>query len=147
MERRTQQKNKSKPDAAPPRPSPERSVTALKAAALRREFRSWRASLSTALERDTLLMPEAIADSVVAEAGCFLNTDLPDDFAERLTAKAYWLYPRHAHFRRALGRSGNAGRDSLYMYMRHWVSAWLKRERRVLFKRLPRSYLLGQRLP
>src|SRR5438093_7967462 len=42
-------------------------------------FRIWRASLATPLERETLLMPDAIAESVVTEASSFLNTELPDD--------------------------------------------------------------------
>jgi len=39
----------------------------------RTAFRAWRASLPTALERDTLLMPDAIAESVVQEAERFLK--------------------------------------------------------------------------
>lgn len=116
-------------------------------AALRREFRAWRAELPTALERDTLLMPEAIADSVVTEVCCYLNAELPADFADRLAAKAYRLYRRHAHFKKMLNRPGNRGRDNLYMYMRHWTASWLKRERPALFKHLPWSYAQGQRLP
>ena len=42
---------------------------------LRHEFRAWRASLPTALERDTLLMPEWIAESVAQEAERFLKAD------------------------------------------------------------------------
>lgn len=111
---------------------------------LRREFVAWRKSLPTALERDTLLMPEAIADSVVAEVSRFLDIDLPVDFRERLAAKAHRLYPRHSHFRKVLQRPGNTGRDMLRMYMRHWLAAWLKRERKDIFPRLPRDFALGR---
>src|SRR5436309_2172219 len=107
---------------------------------------AWRATLPTPLERDTLLMPEAIAESVVTEASRYLNAELPADFAERLAAKAHYLYPRHKHFHRMLNRPGNRGRDNLYMYMRHWTASWLKRERYALFKRLPWEYALGRRL-
>jgi len=44
---------------------------------LRQEFRAWRDSLPTPLERETLLMPKAIAESLVTEAGRFLNAELP----------------------------------------------------------------------
>jgi hypothetical protein len=115
--------------------------------ALRREFRNWRASLPTALERETLLMPGAIAESVVQEAERFLQAELPSGFAKRLAAKAYHLYPRHKHFHKMLNRSGNRGRHNLYVYMRHWTCGWLKRERYALFKRLPWEYALGRRLP
>jgi hypothetical protein len=116
-------------------------------ASLRQEFRALRASLPSPLERDTLLMPDAIAESVVSEASRFLNADLPENFAERLAKKAHYLYGRHKHFHEALNRRGNGGRDSLYMYMRHWTCSWLKRERYALYKRLPWSYALGKRLP
>src|SRR5260221_12965247 len=89
---------------------PRRSSTAVAKAALRREFRAWRNSLPTQLERDTLLWPEAIAESVVAEAGNYLDAELPANFAERLAARAYHLYPRHRHFRKVLHRPGNRGR-------------------------------------
>jgi hypothetical protein len=99
------------------------------------------------LERDTLLWPEAIAESVVAEASRYLHAELPADFPTRLATKAYHLYPRHRHFHKMLNRPGNRGRDNLYVYMRHWTASWLKRERSPLFKRLPWEYALGRRLP
>ena len=114
---------------------------------LRRGFRAWRASLPTALERDTMLMPDAIATSVVQEAEQFLNAELPENFAERLAAKAHRLYPRHQHFHKMLNRPGNLGRDNLYMYMRHWTAGWLKRERPALYKKLPWSFGQGRPLP
>lgn len=103
--------------------------------------------LPTALERDTLLSPEWVAESVVQEAERFLKADLPSNFVERLAAKAYYLYPRHKHFRKGLNRRGNGGRATLYMFMRHWTAAWLKRERNPLHKKLPYSFGMGQRLP
>jgi hypothetical protein len=92
-------------------------------------------------------MPEAIAESVVTEASRYLKAPLPENFAERLAAKAHYLYGRHKHFTNALKRPGNDGRDNLYMYMRHWTCSWLKRERYALSLRLPWSYALGKRLP
>lgn len=92
-------------------------------------------------------MPDAIAESVVQEAERFLKADLPDDFADRLAAKAHHLYPRHQYFRKGLNRPGNGGRATLYMFMRHWTAGWLKRERSPLYKKLPWSFGNGQRLP
>ncbi len=113
---------------------------------LRREARAFAAAQPTALERDTLLVPEWIAESVVQEVESFLKTNLPENFAERLAAKAHRLYPRHRHFKRMLNRPGNTGRNNLYMYMRHWTAAWLKRARSPLFRLLPWSYALGRAL-
>lgn len=91
-------------------------------------------------------MPDAIAESVVQEVERFLDASLPDGFAERLAARAHYLYPRHRHFHQVLNGPGNRGRDGLYMYMRHWTAGWLRRERPALFKRLPGEFGLGHRL-
>ena len=88
-----------------------------------------------------------MAESVVQEAERFLEADLPADFAERLAAKAHYLYPRHKHFHQLLNGPGNRGRDALFMFMRHWTAGWLHRERPALRQRLPWEYSLGQKLP
>ena len=116
-------------------------------AALRKELRALRDSLPTQLERDTLLTPEWVAECVVQEVERFLNAELPENFAERLAAKAHYLYPRHKHFHKGLNRPGWRGRENLLMFMRHWTAAWLKRERSALYKQLPWSFGNGQRLP
>ncbi len=102
--------------------------------------------LPTQLERDTLLTPEWVAECVVQEVERFLHAELPENFAERLAAKAHYLYPRHKHFHKGLNRPGNRGRENLLMFMRHWTAGWLKRERNPLHKRLPYSFGMGQRL-
>lgn len=124
-----------------------RSQTDASKARLRRQAHEFVASLPTAIERDTLLVPEWIAESVVQEVERYLNAELPLNFAERLAAKAYHLYPRHRNFKKMLNRPGNRGRDSLFMFMRHWTAALLKRDRNPLFKKLPWSYALGRPLP
>jgi hypothetical protein len=115
--------------------------------ALRKEFRAFRESLPTQLERDTMLTPEWVAESVVQEVECFLNATVPGNFVARLAAKAYYCYDRNKHFHKVLNRRGNGGRATLYMFMRHWTAAWLKRERYALYKKLPYSFGNGHRLP
>jgi hypothetical protein len=107
---------------------------------------TFRDSLPTAFERDTMLTPEWIAENVVQEVERFLKADLPDNFAERLAAKAQHLYPRHKHFHKGMNRPGWRGRENLLMFMRHWTAGWLKRERNPLHKKLPYSFGMGQRL-
>ena len=115
---------------------------------LRQESRAWsHTELPTQLERDTLLTPEWLAECVVQEAERFLKADLPKNFAERLAARAYHLYPRHRHFHKGLNRPGWRGRENLLMFMRHWTAGWLKRERNPLHKKLPYSFGMGQQLP
>ena len=116
-------------------------------AALRKELRAFRASLPTQLERDTLLTPLWVAETVVQEVERFLKTDLPERWARRLAVKAHYLYPRHRHFKKMLNRPGNRGRENLLMFLRHWTAGWLKRERYALYKKLPWSFGNGQRLP
>ena len=116
-------------------------------AALREESRAWlHTELPTQLERDTALTPEWIAESVVQEVECFLNATVPGNFVERLAAKAYHCYDRNKHFHKVLNRRGNGGRETLFMFMRHWTAAWLKRERSALYKKLPYSFGNGRRL-
>ena len=103
--------------------------------------------LPTQLERDTLLTPLWVAESVVQEVERFLKADLPENFAGRLAARAYHLYPRHKHFRKGLNRPGWRGRENLLMFMRHWTAGWLRRERSALYKKLPYTFANGQRLP
>jgi len=114
---------------------------------LRQEARAWRASLPSQMERDTLLTPLWVAESVVQEMERFLKAELPENFAERLAAKAHYLYPRHKHFHNGLNRPGWRGRENLLMFMRHWTTGWLKRERNPLHNKLPYSFCMGQRLP
>jgi hypothetical protein len=113
----------------------------------RREFRTWRASLPTALERETMLVPQWIDENVVHEVERFLNAHLSDNFAGRLAARAQHLYSRQKHFHKGLNRPGNRTRENLLMFMRHWIAGWLKREHYALYKKLPWSFGLGQRLP
>jgi hypothetical protein len=115
--------------------------------ARRADFRDWRASLPSPLERDTFLMPDVIAETIVAEAEGFLHADLPAGFAGRLAGRAHHLYAVNPRFKRILKGPGNQGRDWLYVYMRHWTAGWLQREQNSLARQFPREYALGLPLP
>jgi hypothetical protein len=104
------------------------------------------AALPTPLERDTLLTPLWVAESVVQEVERFLKAELPANWARRLAAKAHYLYRRHKHFHKGLNRPGNRGRENLLMFLRHWTAGWLRREHYALYKKLPWSFGNGQRL-
>lgn len=75
----------------------------------RRDLHVWRASLPTRLERDTLLTPLWVAESIVQEVERYLKADLPANWARRLAAKAHYLYPRHKHFKAGLNRPAGGG--------------------------------------
>ena len=107
------------------------------------------AALRPGIERATHLMPWLIADSVLGEAARFLDTDLPPEWADWLDARAERVFARRGQFHRLISSNasgGNAGRDQLYNFMRHWLASRLARERPELYRRLPWSYSLGRPL-
>jgi hypothetical protein len=104
-------------------------------------------TLRPGIERDTQIMPWLVAESVLGEASRWLGTELPAEWADWLDTRAERIYAHHAHFRRNIRSGGNAGRDWLYLFFRHWLASRIKRERRALFRKLPMSYCHGQRLP
>jgi hypothetical protein len=113
----------------------------------RSEFRAWRLSLPAGMERDTLLMPDAIAESVCAEVSRFLDVPLPARYAVWLEAKAHRCYSAHRHFYQLMQAGGNVARDRLYMFMRHWLASLLHLERPDLSHCLPVTFGDGKRLP
>lgn len=109
--------------------------------------REFLAALRPGIERRTELMPWLIADSILGEAGRWLHTELPPEWADWLDARAERCFARQGQFHRlisARGAGGNAGRDNLCKFMRHWLASRLARERPALFRRLPSGYALGR---
>ena len=105
---------------------------------------------ASAVERATDLVPLWVAESVVQEAAAWLRAELPETWAAALAAKAERSFAGHRQFHRLIcahGAQGNAGRDQLYKFMRHWLASRLARERPALYRRLPAAYALGRALP
>jgi hypothetical protein len=74
-------------------------LTTAKARSKRAEDAAWvRATLRPGLERDRLLMPWVIADSVCGEVTNFLGVELLDRYVDWLDAKAERCYAGHRHF-------------------------------------------------
>ena len=137
-------------------PSSKAKATNRKGAKTQRPRSSLRASeslrfketLRPGIERDTPLMPEAIAESVCAEAGQFLDEEMPARYVAWLAAKAERCYSaRHRHFYKLMRGSGNAPRDWLYVFMRHWLANLLGLERPDLYRCLPPEFGNGRKLP
>ena len=116
-------------------------------ATLRAEFRAWRASLPTPLERDTLLMPEVIAENVVREVEQFLGEEIPVRYLGWLAAKAERCYAGHRQFHKLMRGRGDAPRDRLHVFMRHWLAGLLGLERPDLLACLPMGFSNGSKLP
>ena len=113
----------------------------------RRDWRGFRLTLRPGLERDTQLMPWLIADTVCGEVSRFLGVEIPARHSDWLDAKAERSYARHSHFRKLMRSRGNAPRDWLYVFMRHWLAALLDPERPDLYQCLPEDFNLGHPLP
>ena len=99
------------------------------------------------VERDTPLVPRAVAEAVWEEAGVWLGEPLPRRWIAELTARANTVYSRNGQFRRLLRRRGDEGRDWLWAFTRHWLAALLWKHRRELYARLPETYSVGHPLP
>jgi hypothetical protein len=95
----------------------------------------------------TKLVPLAAAREVLDEAARWLGVSLPSRYAVRLAAQAHIVYANSPSFRRALARPGDAGRDRVYAFMRHWLAARMLRDQPVLFAALPPGYRAGAEPP
>lgn len=130
---------------------PQRTAKPKQAAARRKaapkRVSDLRQSFRPGIERDTELMPWLIADSVVAEAGRWLGVDLPEEWSAWLDKRAEGCYKKSAHFHKLLHRRGNGGRDTLYVFMRHWLAAKMMKEAPALARRMPRDFANGIACP
>lgn len=99
------------------------------------------------IETDTSIVPRAVAESVWEETCVWLDEELPRRWVWRLTARANAIYARNPHFRQVVRRPGNAGRDWLWAFTRHWLAAMIRKHRPELHARLPAAYNVGGDLP
>ena len=108
---------------------------------------AFRKTLRPGLERDTHLMPWLVAESVCTEAACFLGVGIPVRYAAWIEARAELTYAKGGHFRKLMRGRGNAPRDWLRVFMRHWLAGLLGVERPDLYECLPDMFALGHPLP
>lgn len=113
--------------------------------AVTRPLRRWKALPQ--IERETILSPTAVARQVIEEASLWLGVTLHRRYAAGLAFRAHRCYAHSPSFREKVRRPGDRGRDTLYIFMRHWLAARLDKERPDLLARLPRSYATGEPLP
>ena len=99
------------------------------------------------LEVETPLIARAVADQVVSEVSLWLGVPLSGRYSAGLAFRAQRCYAHSPSFREKMRRPGDRGRDTLYMFMRHWLAARLRLEHYDLFVRLPHSYWRGESLP
>ena len=99
------------------------------------------------IQNTTPLVPQAVAEAVWEEAGLWLDEELPRAWIAQLASKTDTICENNPRFRRLLLRQGNAGREWLWAFTRHWLAALVWKHRRALHSRLPDSYNIGLPLP
>jgi hypothetical protein len=99
------------------------------------------------IQNDTPIVPRAVADAVWREASVYLKAELPQAWVRRITIRANLVYQRNARFRALLRKNGDAGRDWLWAFTRHWLAALLRKHQPALHAQLPESYNVGEELP
>ena len=117
------------------------------AAASPRCARSRRRDRCLGIGHCTPIIPLVVARQVVEDASRWLDESLPEGWAVELLFRAQGCFMHASAFRKSILRPGDYGRDTLYVFMRHWLAACLRRERPDLFHRLPRDYACGAELP
>ena len=93
------------------------------------------------------IIPRAVAEGVWEEVCVWLDQELPREWIRRLAIQADVIYARNPRFRRRLRHKGNAGRDYLWMFTRHWLAAMIHRHNYDLYVLLPASFSVGGDLP
>ena len=99
------------------------------------------------IETDTPIAPRAVAVAVWEEASVWLEAELPRAWIGMLAERADVIYAHNRRFRQLIRGGGCTGRDWLWSFTRHWLSALIARHRPQLHRRLPASYSVGRTLP
>src|SRR5258706_8143733 len=99
------------------------------------------------IQREAPLVPRAVAEAVREEASVWLKEELPRSWIAQLARKADAIAARNASFRRRIFGSGDSGREWLWAFMRHWLSALILKHAPKLHRRLPSSFSVGHPLP
>ena len=99
------------------------------------------------IERDTPIVPGAVAQAVWQEASAWLDVELPREWIRRLAVRADVIFFNNPRFRQKIRGQGDSGRDWLWMFVRHWLAAMIRKRSPQLYARLPASYSAGGDLP
>lgn len=94
---------------------------------------SYPATMTGTIEGDTGIMLDVVSDAVIQQASHVLDIDLrttQPNLMGWMTGYAAAVYANNPKFRKKIqsnANRGNAGRDWLYSFMQHWLSAEILR--------------------
>jgi DNA-binding ferritin-like protein len=102
------------------------------------------------IEDETPILPHVVADAVIHELALYFyrkfKFELPNTqgLADQLSKQAQQIYAHNEQFRKKLKSKGNAGRDYLYAFMRHWLSGLVKDTQPAMFDKIPADFRVGK---
>jgi hypothetical protein len=104
------------------------------------------------ISEETVILPVVVAGAVISELAVYLQgkgivLKVGDELADKLADKAEHCYAKNSAFRKRLRSQANqgcAGRDWLYAFMRHWLSAEFPHGSEV-YRNLPYNFCIGRK--
>jgi len=108
------------------------------------------------IEIDAQIMTDVVADMVCDELISWFSRQKRDDYAAMLYDKksalisslcshANAVYNASPTFRKKIKtKNANVGLDALYAFMRHWLSAEVKKEMPNVFRFIPSEFCMGR---
>ncbi len=76
-------------------------------------------------ERATPIMPDVIAETCLAQRQHELTPEQTVWFVQHVDVRTRWFHANNAKWKRSLEANGNTGRDQLYVWVNHWLDAYL----------------------
>jgi hypothetical protein len=103
------------------------------------------------IDEETVILPVVVADAVIHELAYYLHgkgiaLEVGDEMADKLADRAEHCYSLNPSFRKLIRSNANqgcAGRDWLYAFMRHWLSAEFPHGSEI-HRNLPSGFCMGR---
>ena len=70
-------------------------------------------------------MPDVVAETCLGKRQHNLTADQRAWFVKHADAWTRWFHANDAEWKRSLESEGNRGRDQLYVWVNHWLDAYL----------------------
>lgn len=81
-------------------------------------------------EQRTPIMPDVVAQACLEQRRHDLTPAQAEWFVRHVDVWTRWFHANNAKWKRSLESDGNQGRDQLYVWVNHWLDAYLLDPRR-----------------